>query len=216
MIERMRGLERARADRAELARADWLIWRAAAPIYSMRAMLQLVASVYAKMPSAQFDCSKMLFDLCGNVPWIYGFAVVRKGGRVTCATGAINSRVAAGRRASPAARAADDRYRSFQAIERPLRSRQGRCVSACGGRDTVASDAREGRRRRPLRRRGVRVLAARLDVGRTAALAEEARRAVEDLLITHADAADRALYAAKRCGCNAVVAHESMVLRAAS
>ena len=90
------------------------------------------------------------------------------------------------------------------------------CVSACGGRDTVASDAREGRRRRPLRRRGVRVLAARLDVGRTAALAEEARRAVEDLLITHADAADRALYAAKRCGCNAVVAHESMVLRAAS
>jgi hypothetical protein len=103
----------------------------AAPIYSMRAMLQLVASVYAKMPSAQFDCSKMLFDLCGNVPWIYGFAVVRTGGRVTCATGAIDSRVAAGRRASPTARAADDRYRSFQAIERPLRSRQGRCVPAC-------------------------------------------------------------------------------------
>ena len=95
MIERMRGLERARADRAELARAEWLIWRAAAPIYSMRAMLQLVASVYAKMPSAQFDCSKMLFDLGGNVPWICGFAVVRTDGRVICATGAIDSRVAA-------------------------------------------------------------------------------------------------------------------------
>jgi hypothetical protein len=41
-------------------------------------------------------------------------------------------------------------------------------------------------------------------------------KAVEDLLITHADAADRALYAAKRCGCGAVVAHESLVLGAAS
>jgi predicted signal transduction protein with EAL and GGDEF domain len=90
----------------------------------------------------------------------------------------------------------------------------------------------------------VRTLAAGLDVERTTMLAEEARRAVEDLLITHADAgcgvvpisigvealvpepdlsaaslveaADRALYAAKQRGRNAVVAHETLVLRAAN
>jgi hypothetical protein len=92
MIERMRGLERARADRAELARAEVLdLARGGAStqreiIYSMRAMLQVVAKVYAKMPSARFDCSKMLADLGVNAPWIYGFAVAGTDGRVVCST----------------------------------------------------------------------------------------------------------------------------------
>ena len=82
-----------------------------------------------------------------------------------------------------------------------------------------------------------------LDIVSTTALAEEARRAIEDLLITHDDAAfgvvtisigveswmpehelsdaglveaaDRALYAAKRRGRNAV-AHETLLLSEAS
>jgi two-component system, chemotaxis family, response regulator WspR len=79
-----------------------------------------------------------------------------------------------------------------------------------------------------------------LDVERVTALADEARRAIEDLLITHAEssrghvtisigvdsmvprpdqpaadlveAADRALYAAKRRGRNAVATGEAMLL----
>jgi diguanylate cyclase (GGDEF)-like protein len=83
-----------------------------------------------------------------------------------------------------------------------------------------------------------------IEVERAIALAEEARRAIEDLLMSHADAAggvvtisigveslvpepgqmaaglveaaDRALYDAKRRGRNTVVAHSQFSLRAAS
>jgi hypothetical protein len=92
MIDRVRSLERARVDRAELARTevvDLARGGAAAQratIYAIRAMLQVLAHVYSKTAPGQFDCNQMLFDLTGNAPWIYGTGVVGRDGRVVCAT----------------------------------------------------------------------------------------------------------------------------------
>jgi diguanylate cyclase (GGDEF)-like protein len=92
MIERVRGLERARAERAELAHAQVLdLARGGAAsqreiISSMRAMLQVVARVFAKMPPEMADCNKTLADLTANVSWIRAAAVAGPDGRVKCAT----------------------------------------------------------------------------------------------------------------------------------
>jgi diguanylate cyclase (GGDEF)-like protein len=92
MVERVRGLERARADRAELAHTqviDLARGGAAAQreiIYSMRAMLQIVARVYAKMPLDRDDCSHNLTDLTNNVPWLRSLSVVGMDGRIKCST----------------------------------------------------------------------------------------------------------------------------------
>src|SRR5271156_2815246 len=92
MIDRVRSLERARVDRAELARTEVVdLARGGGgaqreTIYAIRAMLQVLAHVYSKMAPGQFDCNQMLFDLTGNAPWIYGTGVVGTDGRVVCAT----------------------------------------------------------------------------------------------------------------------------------
>ena len=92
MIDRVRSLERGRIDRAELARTEVIdLARGGAAaqrevIYALRAMLQVVARVYSRMPPGQLDCNQMLFDLTGNAPWIYGTAVVGTDGRIACAT----------------------------------------------------------------------------------------------------------------------------------
>ena len=64
-------------------------------------------------------------------------------------------------RALRADRADDGRYRSLQAVQRPLRPRCRRYLPARGRRDAVAGHARGGGARRPLRRRGVRAAVAR-------------------------------------------------------
>ncbi len=92
MVERVRGLERARADRAELARdqvLDLAGGGAAAQreiIYSMRAMLQVVAHVYAKMPLDPAECNHDLTDLTGSVPWLRSLSVAGIDGRIKCST----------------------------------------------------------------------------------------------------------------------------------
>ncbi len=92
MLERMRGLERARAEHAELARAqviDLAHGGAEAQreiINSMRALLQVVARVYTRMPVDQAGCTETLTDLTSNIPWLRGLNVAGTDGRITCAT----------------------------------------------------------------------------------------------------------------------------------
>ncbi len=92
MLERVRSLERARAERTELAHAqviDLAHGGAEAQreiVYSMRALLQVVARVYARMPVDQADCNQTLADLTSNIPWLRGLNVAGPDGRIKCAT----------------------------------------------------------------------------------------------------------------------------------
>ena len=92
MLERMRSLEQARAEHAELARGqviDLAQGGVAAQreiVNSMRALLQVVAGVYARTPLAPDDCTQMLTGVTKNIPWLHGIGVAGIDGRIVCAT----------------------------------------------------------------------------------------------------------------------------------
>ena len=52
----------------------------------MRALLQIVARVYARMPPGDPDCNRTLADLTRSVPWLRGLNVTGLDGRIICAT----------------------------------------------------------------------------------------------------------------------------------
>jgi hypothetical protein len=92
MVERVRGLERARAERADLARVQVVdlarsgVAAQREVIDSTRALLRVAAHVYAKMPLDAPDCGQTLADLTSTVPWIHGVAVAGTDGRIKCAS----------------------------------------------------------------------------------------------------------------------------------
>ena len=92
MFERMRALERARTERAELAYArvvDLAQGGAEAQrevVSSMRALLQVVAEIYATLPLDPDDCNRTLAKLTGNIPWLRGVDIAGTDGRIKCAT----------------------------------------------------------------------------------------------------------------------------------
>jgi len=94
MFERVRGLERARAERTQLAQSqatDLARGGAAGQreiVSSMRALLQVVARAYTRLPSDEAGCNRALGELTGNVPWLRGLNVAGLDGRIKCATDA--------------------------------------------------------------------------------------------------------------------------------
>jgi diguanylate cyclase (GGDEF)-like protein len=92
MVERVRGLERARTERAQLAQSQVVdLARGAAAaqrdfVSSMRALLQVVARAYTRMPAEPADCNRALTNLTSSVPWLRGVDIAGTDGRVKCAT----------------------------------------------------------------------------------------------------------------------------------
>jgi diguanylate cyclase (GGDEF)-like protein len=92
MLERVHALEGARTKRTESAQAELtdLARRGAEAqreiIYSTRALLQLIASVYARTPFDPQHCKEYLTDLSDNVPWIRALSIAGPDGEIHCTT----------------------------------------------------------------------------------------------------------------------------------
>jgi diguanylate cyclase (GGDEF)-like protein len=90
MVERVRGLERARVERAAVARSQVIdlarsgVAAQREVVDSTRALLRVAARVYTKMPFDAPECNQILSDLSSNVPWMRMLAIVGSNGQVRC------------------------------------------------------------------------------------------------------------------------------------
>ncbi len=92
MFERVHALESARAERTAEAHAQVIeLARQGAEaqeetISSVRALLQIVANVFVKMPFETADCNHYLTDLASNIPWIQALSIAGTGGQIKCSS----------------------------------------------------------------------------------------------------------------------------------
>ena len=92
MLERVHALSVARTEHTEHARAEVLeLARRGAEaqrdiVYSVRALLQIVARVYAELPPEAANCGRYLGDVTANIPWLRSISIVTAGGRIRCST----------------------------------------------------------------------------------------------------------------------------------
>jgi diguanylate cyclase (GGDEF)-like protein len=92
MFERVHSLEAARAERTDRAHAKVIaLARRGAEaqrdmIYSVRALLQIVAHIYARMPFETNDCNRYLTKFTTDVPWIEMLSVAGINGQIVCST----------------------------------------------------------------------------------------------------------------------------------
>jgi len=92
MIERVRGLEQARADRTERANAEVIelarrgVESQRDVVFSVRALVQLVSRVYARLPADALSCNRTLANVTAKIPWIRDVSVADTDGRIACST----------------------------------------------------------------------------------------------------------------------------------
>jgi diguanylate cyclase (GGDEF)-like protein len=92
MLERVHGLEKARANRTESAHTEVIdlarrgVEAQRQIIYSIRALLQIVSRVYARVPLDSSSCNQYMTDLTTNIPWIRDLSVATPDGRIKCST----------------------------------------------------------------------------------------------------------------------------------
>jgi len=92
MFERVRGLEAARGEHTQRAYAEVndLALRGAEAqegvVASIRALLQIVAHVYARAPFERRDCNQYLNDMISNIPWIQAISIAEPSGQIRCST----------------------------------------------------------------------------------------------------------------------------------
>jgi diguanylate cyclase (GGDEF)-like protein len=83
-MARRHSIDRARAEVVDLARRGIESQREV--ISSVRALLQIVGRVHAKMPADPASCNQFLTALTGDVPWIRGLSVAGTDGKIKCTT----------------------------------------------------------------------------------------------------------------------------------
>ena len=92
LLERVHGLEAARAARTERANADVVdlarrgVEAQRDIISSTRAILQIVTRVFAKIQIDRSNCSQYMTGLTANIPWIRDISVAAADGRIICST----------------------------------------------------------------------------------------------------------------------------------
>src|SRR5579864_7816852 len=94
MFERIHAIEEARGERTARAHAQVIeLARQGAEaqhevILSVRALLQIVARVYARTPLDASDCNRYLGSLADKIPWIRGLSIAGPDGVIRCSTNA--------------------------------------------------------------------------------------------------------------------------------
>jgi diguanylate cyclase (GGDEF)-like protein len=92
ILERVHGLEQARANRTESAHTEVIdlarhgVEAQRDIIYSVRALLQIVSRVYARVPLNSPSCNQYITDLTTNIPWIRDLSIASTDGRIKCST----------------------------------------------------------------------------------------------------------------------------------
>jgi diguanylate cyclase (GGDEF)-like protein len=92
MFERMHSLAAMRAERTARAHAEVIeLARRGAEaqehtVSSVRALLQIVARVYARVPFEASDCNRYLTDFTANIPWLEVLSVAGPNGQIACST----------------------------------------------------------------------------------------------------------------------------------